>query len=318
MYCWSCGKTIDEGSAFCKECGAPASQPRSEARDAELQARLDATQVRPPASPPPPGDRPTLPPPLNYSPPPPPPAPSYSPPPPPPYGDIPGWQAPPPRRRTGLIVSIVAAVVIVLAGAGVGAYFGLRGNNPGQVASSSTTGSTEASGTTLAEASTTATLPPESTSTSASDTTSLPSTTTSLAPSTTTTTLAQAPESSLHTPASGSPERKAILNALRVPVEKELNQSVVFVIETLKVKNNFAFVLSQTVQPSGAPIDYTKTPYYQDVQAGAFSDEAIGLLHWSDGSWDVLVYNVGATDVAWLDWGQQYDAPEAIFPPMGN
>ena len=210
------------------------------------------------------------------------------------------------------------AAVIVLAGAGLGAYFGLRGNDSDKTASSSTTVSAESSSTSLAEVSTTTTLPSTSSSDTESTTTSsLPSTTTSSLPSTTTTTLAPGPAAGLHTPATGTAERKAILDALRVPVEKELNQSVVFVIDTLKVKNDFAFVLGQTVQPSGAPIDYSKTPYLQDVQAGAFSDEAIGLLHW-DGGWKVLIYNVGATDVAWLDWGQQYGAPQAIFPPLGD
>ncbi len=210
------------------------------------------------------------------------------------------------------------AAVIVLAGAGVGAYFGLRGSDSGQTASSLTTVFTESSNTTSAEVSTTVTLPENSSSTIVSATTSsAPSTTTTLL-STTTTTLAPPPDPRLHTPASGTAERKAILDALRVPVEKELNQSVVFVIDTIKVKSDFAFVLGQSVQPSGAPIDYSKTPYLEAVQAGAFSDEAIGLLHWSGGSWKVLIYNVGATDVAWLDWAQQYGAPQAIFPPLGD
>jgi hypothetical protein len=93
---------------------------------------------------------------------------------------------------------------------------------------------------------------------------------------------------------------------------------VLFVIDTFNVEKNFAFVLGQTVQPSGAPIDYSKTPYLQEVQDGVFSDEGMGLLHWSGGSWKVLTYDVGATDVAWLDWAQQYGAPDAIFPPLGD
>ena len=105
---------------------------------------------------------------------------------------------------------------------------------------------------------------------------------------------------------------------LRVPVEEELNQAVLFVIETFEVEDDFAFVLSHTIQPSGAPIDYSRTPYLQAVQAGGFSDEAIGLLHWSGGSWKVLTYDVGATDVPWLDWPQDYGAPQAVFPPLGG
>jgi hypothetical protein len=93
-----------------------------------------------------------------------------------------------------------------------------------------------------------------------------------------------------------------------------MNQPVVFVIDTIKVENGFAFVLGQMVQPSGAPLDYSKTPYLDAQQAGGFSDSASGLLHWSGGSWDLLTYSVGATDVFWLDWPQQYGAPQAILP----
>lgn len=302
MFCSSCGNEIKEGSAVCKECGAPAPQVQRTGGVAGLKAGLDATQVRSAASPEPPGARSVPPPPvLGYTPPPPP----------PPLGYTPGWQAPPPRRRTGLIVGIAVAVVIVLAGAGAGAYFGLRGSDSDKTAFSSTTVSSESTSTTLAEVSTTVTIPSTSSSTSVSTTTS------SLSP-TTTTTLAQAPDPRLHSPASGSPERKAILDALRVPVEKELNQSVLFVVGTINVENDFAFVLGQSVQPSGAPIDYSRTPYLKEVQAGVFSDEAIGLFHWSGGSWKVLTYDVGATDVVWLPWPQEYGAPQAIFPSLGD
>jgi hypothetical protein len=130
--------------------------------------------------------------------------------------------------------------------------------------------------------------------------------------------MAPGPDPGLHSPAPGSSERKAILDVLRVPVEKELNQAVVFVISSVLVQDDFAFLLGQAVQPSGAPIDWSLTPYLEAWKAGGFSDEAMGLLHWSGGSWKLLTYDVGATDVAWLDWPQTYGAPQAIFPSLGN
>jgi hypothetical protein len=212
-------------------------------------------------------------------------------------------------RRLALGMAIIAIGLLL---------FGCASGSVGR--SAPTSGTTAALATTSSEVSATvATTDVPMVPTSEPVSSSLPSaTTTSSLPSTTTTTLAQAPDLRLHTPASGSPERKAILDVLRVPVEKELNQAVLFVVETFKVKDDFAFVLSRTVQPSGAPIDYSRTPYLEAVQAGGFSDEAIGLLHWSGGSWKLLTYNVGATDVAWLDWAQEYGAPQAIFPPLGG
>ncbi len=264
-----------KGAAFCKECGAPAPQVQRTGGAAGLESGLDATQVRPAASSEPPGSRSVPPPPHKLR------ATSIA----APSGYTPGWQAPPPRRRTGLIVGIVVAAVIVLAGAGAGRL--LRPARQRFWQDGLLVDDCRPASPPLAlwpQVSTTVTIPSTSSSDTESTTTSsLPSTTTSSLPSTTTTTLAPAPEPRLHTPASGSAERKAILDVLRVPVEKELNQSVLFVIDTFKVENDFAFVLGQTVQPSGAPIDYSKTPYLQDVQAGAFSDEAMGLLHWNGG-----------------------------------
>src|SRR5262245_32169727 len=46
-----------------------------------------------------------------------------------------------------------------------------------------------------------------------------------------------------YTPEKGSPERKAIVDALRVPVERKLRQEVIFKIDHLKVMNGWAFLL---------------------------------------------------------------------------
>lgn len=46
---------------------------------------------------------------------------------------------------------------------------------------------------------------------------------------------------SAYTPARDSLERKAILNALRVPVERELKQNIQFSIQHFKVQGNWAF-----------------------------------------------------------------------------
>jgi hypothetical protein len=54
------------------------------------------------------------------------------------------------------------------------------------------------------------------------------------------------------------------------------------------------------------------------VQAGAFDDAIFALLRWTDGSWKVLAYDIGATDVSWAPWASDYGAPETIFPPQGD
>lgn len=45
-----------------------------------------------------------------------------------------------------------------------------------------------------------------------------------------------------YTPEIGSAERKAILEALRIPVERELKQKIVFAADHFKVQGSWAFV----------------------------------------------------------------------------
>lgn len=117
-----------------------------------------------------------------------------------------------------------------------------------------------------------------------------------------------------HTPEKGSAERKAITDALRVPVEKKLKQSVVFNIDHLKVQDDWAFMLGAPRKPSGGRLDYCKTAYAEAQAAGMFDDNISALLHKVRGRWRVVRYVIGATDVPYIGWDEQYHAPSGIFP----
>ncbi|SRR6266480_551142 len=75
-----------------------------------------------------------------------------------------------------------------------------------------------------------------------------------------------------YTPDKGSAERKAITDALRVPVERKLKQEVIFKIDHLKAQNNWAFLVGTPRRPDGGPIDYRNTAYAEAQKAGAFDD----------------------------------------------
>lgn len=115
------------------------------------------------------------------------------------------------------------------------------------------------------------------------------------------------------TPGPGSAERKAILDALRVPVEKRLKRKVVFKVDALKVLGGWAFVRGVPQQPGGKAMDYGGTPYAQQVRDGAFDDGFSALLRQRAGKWSVVTYNIGATDVVWADWAEQHKAPPELF-----
>ena len=113
-----------------------------------------------------------------------------------------------------------------------------------------------------------------------------------------------------------SAQQSAALEALRVPIEKELAQPVVFVTDRFEISDGWAFVGGQTVKPDGGSIDYAQTPYKVAVAQGAFDDHFSALLHLENGVWKVVIYRIGATDVPWVEWPKTYGAPPAIFPPL--
>ena len=223
-------------------------------------------------------------------------------------------RAPSARGFRAVLTVLVTGVLLLTAGCGGG------GSAPSTSGPGGTAGQAPGSSTAVVP-STPATAGSVPTAPATSTITAVPASSTTLWPTSTTATLAAAapaPETALHSPANGTPEYRAILDALRVPVQRELGQKVLFVVDGIKVQDGFAFMGGRPVQPSGAPIDYAHTPYAEQVLAGAFDDAVYALLRWTGGTWKVLTYNIGATDVTWSPWAAEYGAPQAIFPGPGN
>lgn len=116
----------------------------------------------------------------------------------------------------------------------------------------------------------------------------------------------------VYTPEKGSAERTAILNALRVPVEKQLKQRIVFVTDSFKVQGNWTFVSGRPTTPSGDRPNLKGTAF--EDSEDLFDDNFFGLLRKSNGKWRVVTHALGCTDVCYSDWWQRYKAPKAIFP----
>lgn len=120
----------------------------------------------------------------------------------------------------------------------------------------------------------------------------------------------------VYTPENGSAERKAILAALRVPVEKDLKQKIVFVVGDVKSNGNWAFIGGSPKRPDGGDPDLRGTMF--EEYGDAYDHNFFGLLRKTGGKWRVVTYAIGCTDVCWLDWDSQFKAPKAIFPDTGD
>ena len=118
----------------------------------------------------------------------------------------------------------------------------------------------------------------------------------------------------VYTPEKGSPERAAIVNTLRLPVEKDLKQKIVFVPDNFNVMGNWAFIGGAPQASGGGVPDYTKTAYAGAVKEGFFDNNFFALLKKTGGKWKIVKYQLGCTDVCYAGWWRIYRAPKAVFP----
>ena len=112
-----------------------------------------------------------------------------------------------------------------------------------------------------------------------------------------------------------SPERKAILDALRPTISKEAGVPVSFVVEHLKVRGSWAFMRGITKAASGGDVRWVRSPAYAElVKDGLFDGgNTAALLRKVKGRWTRVVHIIGPTDVAWTCWWKEYGAPRAVF-----
>lgn len=115
-----------------------------------------------------------------------------------------------------------------------------------------------------------------------------------------------------HNPTPGSAERKAILNAIRTPVEKFLGQPVIFVVTFIRSESGWAMMEGIPEQPSGAQINWDKTKWAAAWDHGAWGGGVDALVRKKGSKWVVVTYVVGASDVEYIDWPQKYGCPKAI------
>lgn len=118
----------------------------------------------------------------------------------------------------------------------------------------------------------------------------------------------------VYTPEKGSPERRAILDSLRVPVERELKQKIVFVAHDFRVAGVWAFVGGDPQSADGGRPNYRGTPYQSAIDADMFDNNFFAVLKKNAGKWKVVHYAIGCTDVCYADWWRRYKAPRSIFP----
>lgn len=111
----------------------------------------------------------------------------------------------------------------------------------------------------------------------------------------------------------GTPERKAILDVVRVPVERRLGIKVIFEVERLAVFGDWAFAEVHPRTEAGGRIDYRRTRYARDYVPDLDSDLVLALLRRNGASWVVVQEAFLPTDVVWEEWVKSYKLPRRLF-----
>lgn len=113
-------------------------------------------------------------------------------------------------------------------------------------------------------------------------------------------------------PAKGSAERAAIMDTLRPAVEAEMRGPVEFVVTTIRVTPNWAFVQVEPQRPGGGVIDPEETGFAGDTDM-MDGLTVYGLMGFQAGRWNLIDHMVGPTDVGYAGWQQRYGVPAALL-----
>ena len=117
------------------------------------------------------------------------------------------------------------------------------------------------------------------------------------------------------TPEPGSPERAAIMDAVRKAAQKDLKQTVIFKVERLRVAGDWAYAMVSPTRPDGGKVDYSKTRFQKLIELGAFDPQGEALLFKeSNGEWSLIEWEFGATDVPSAGWSSKHGAmPKSLL-----
>jgi hypothetical protein len=112
-----------------------------------------------------------------------------------------------------------------------------------------------------------------------------------------------------------NPERDAMTAALAPLVQAEIGLPVSFTVTTMRVENDWGWLVAQPWTPDGTQIDWSQTRYAQRAADGVLDGggTTYALLRRENGQWRVVDFAVGPTDVANADWSERHGAPASLM-----
>ena len=100
--------------------------------------------------------------------------------------------------------------------------------------------------------------------------------------------------------------------AVQEAIASRLGMPVMLDVQLARRHQDWMFLAGRPLSADGRPIDYTRTPYAQDLAEGVFDDNFSALVrrHGQDGrGWQVVELSLGATDAPFIDWLERHGLP---------
>ena len=111
----------------------------------------------------------------------------------------------------------------------------------------------------------------------------------------------------------GDPRRAPLLAALKAVLAKDLGQPVTLRVDLLREQNGWAFASVRPRTADGKPIDFLRTRYAERQRDGILDgDGTYALLSKRGGTWTVVQFDIGPTDVSWAAWPEEFGAPTTV------
>ncbi len=116
----------------------------------------------------------------------------------------------------------------------------------------------------------------------------------------------------LFSPKRGDPLRKELLDTIRARVESDVRQKVQFVVATINVLDNWAYLAVDPVDLKGNRIDIRKTKFAADADM-MDGLTTYSLLRYKNGRWNEISFFTGPTDVSQLAWIDEYGISKKLM-----
>lgn len=101
--------------------------------------------------------------------------------------------------------------------------------------------------------------------------------------------------------------RELLQTELQIPLELDVQKE--------RVLSPWIYMAGKPVSTSGFSLDYTQTPYAEDIADGYFDDVFIFLLSEEANSehCSIVEYSFGTTDSPVIDWLEEHSLPSALL-----